>query len=39
VLERFLEAGDIAEGDHALLLALGPGFSAESVLLRGAAAG
>ena len=39
VLERFLDAGDIGEGDHALLLALGPGFAAESVLLRGAAAG
>ena len=39
VLERFLDAGDIAEGDWALLLALGPGFAAESVLLRGAAAG
>ncbi len=37
VLERFLDAGDIAEGEFALLLALGPGFSAESVLLRGAA--
>ena len=39
VLERFLEAGDIGEGEFALLLALGPGFSAESVLLRGAAGG
>jgi len=39
VLERFLEAGDIRAGDHALLLALGPGFSAESVLLRGATDG
>jgi alkylresorcinol/alkylpyrone synthase len=35
VLERFLEAGDIQAGDHALLTALGPGFAAESVLLRG----
>ena len=39
VLERFLDAGDIGDGDIALLLALGPGFSAESVLLRGAARG
>lgn len=35
VLERFLAAGDIGEGDHALLAALGPGFAAEYVLLRG----
>jgi alkylresorcinol/alkylpyrone synthase len=35
VLERFLEAGDIGAGDHALLAALGPGFAAEYVLLRG----
>ena len=35
VLERFLEAGDIAAGDHAVIMALGPGFSAEYVLVRG----
>jgi alkylresorcinol/alkylpyrone synthase len=35
VLERFLEAGDIEAGDFAVLSALGPGFSAEYVLLRG----
>ena len=35
VLERFLEAGDIGAGEPALLAALGPGFSAEYVLLRG----
>ncbi|MEO6461720.1 MAG: 3-oxoacyl-[acyl-carrier-protein] synthase III C-terminal domain-containing protein, partial [Candidatus Eisenbacteria bacterium] len=35
VLERFLAAGDIGEGEHALLAALGPGFAAEYVLLRG----
>lgn len=35
VLEAFLRAGDIAPGDHALLAALGPGFSAEYVLARG----
>ena len=35
VLERFLDAGDIAAGDLAVLSALGPGFSAEYVLLRG----
>jgi alkylresorcinol/alkylpyrone synthase len=38
VLERFLEAGEIAPGDTAILTALGPGFSAEYVLLRGLAA-
>ncbi|HEU4364070.1 MAG TPA: 3-oxoacyl-[acyl-carrier-protein] synthase III C-terminal domain-containing protein [Candidatus Krumholzibacteria bacterium] len=36
VLERFLDAGDIAAGDHAVIAALGPGFSAEYVLARGA---
>ncbi len=35
VLERFLEAGEIGAGDNALVAALGPGFSAEYVLLRG----
>lgn len=35
VLERFLDAGDIAPGDHAVIAALGPGFSAEYVLTRG----
>jgi len=37
VLERFLDAGDVAEGELALVSALGPGFSAEYVLLRGEA--
>jgi alkylresorcinol/alkylpyrone synthase len=37
VLERFLEAGDIGEGDHGVVMALGPGFSAEYVLVRGEA--
>ncbi len=36
VLERFLAAGDIHTGDRAVVSALGPGFSAEYVLLRGA---
>jgi alkylresorcinol/alkylpyrone synthase len=35
VLERFLAAGDIAPGDHAVIAALGPGFSAEYVLAQG----
>ena len=35
VLERFLAAGGIGEDEPALLAALGPGFSAEYVLLRG----
>jgi alkylresorcinol/alkylpyrone synthase len=35
VLERVLDAGDIAPGDHAVIMALGPGFSAEFVLVRG----
>ncbi len=35
VLERFLESGAIAPGERALLTALGPGFSAEYVLMRG----
>ena len=38
VLERFLRAGEIGPGQHAVLSALGPGFCAEYVLLRGAAA-
>ncbi|MEK7316898.1 MAG: 3-oxoacyl-[acyl-carrier-protein] synthase III C-terminal domain-containing protein [Candidatus Eisenbacteria bacterium] len=38
VLERFLESRTIAPGDRALLTALGPGFSAEYVLMRGLAA-
>jgi len=37
VLERFLESGDIAEGDHGIVMALGPGFCAEYVLVRGEA--
>ena len=36
VLERFLAAQEIGPGDHAVVTALGPGFSAEYVLLRGA---
>lgn len=36
VLERFLEAGTIGAGDRAVVSALGPGFSAEYVLVRGA---
>lgn len=36
VLERFLEAGEIGEGQTAVMMALGPGFSAEYLLLRGA---
>ena len=35
VLERFLDAREIAPGEHALVMALGPGFSAEYVLVRG----
>jgi alkylresorcinol/alkylpyrone synthase len=34
VLERFLASGEIGAGDHAVVMALGPGFSAEYVLLR-----
>jgi alkylresorcinol/alkylpyrone synthase len=37
VLERFLQSGDIAEGDHGVVMALGPGFSAEYVLVHGEA--
>jgi alkylresorcinol/alkylpyrone synthase len=37
VLERVLASGDLRVGDNALVTALGPGFSAEYVLLRGAA--
>ena len=37
VLQRFLESGTIAAGETAVLSALGPGFCAEYVLLRGAA--
>lgn len=36
VLERYLGAGDIGAGDRAVISALGPGFSAEYVLVRGA---
>lgn len=36
VLERYLEAGDIGAGERAVVSALGPGFCAEYVLLRGA---
>lgn len=38
VLERFLRGREIGPGQHAVLSALGPGFCAEYVLLRGAAA-
>ena len=38
VLERFLDSHEIQAGDHAVMAALGPGFSAEYVLLRGEAA-
>jgi alkylresorcinol/alkylpyrone synthase len=34
VLERFLDAGEVAPGEHVLLTALGPGFAVEYVLLR-----
>jgi alkylresorcinol/alkylpyrone synthase len=37
VLERFLAADEIGAGQSAVVAALGPGFSAEYVLLRGAA--
>ena len=37
VLERFLAGGEIQEGELALVSALGPGFAAEFVLLRGEA--
>ena len=37
VLERALAAGDIAPGQRALVTALGPGFSAEFVLMSGVA--
>jgi alkylresorcinol/alkylpyrone synthase len=36
VLERLLQAGGIGEGQTAVLTALGPGFCAEYVLMRGA---
>ncbi|MEO7868634.1 MAG: 3-oxoacyl-[acyl-carrier-protein] synthase III C-terminal domain-containing protein [Candidatus Eisenbacteria bacterium] len=35
VLDRFLEAGEIAAGDTAIIAALGPGFCAEYVLAEG----
>ncbi len=34
ILERFLESGDASPGDHGVLSALGPGFSAEHVFFR-----
>jgi alkylresorcinol/alkylpyrone synthase len=37
VLERFLDANDIAAGDHGVVMALGPGFSSEYVLVQGEA--
>jgi alkylresorcinol/alkylpyrone synthase len=36
VLQRALEHGDIGAGESAVLAALGPGFSSELVLMRGA---
>jgi alkylresorcinol/alkylpyrone synthase len=36
VLERFLRRNEIGPGEHAVVAALGPGFAAEYVLLRGA---
>ena len=36
VLERYLAAREIGAGDRAVVSALGPGFSAEYVLMRGA---
>jgi alkylresorcinol/alkylpyrone synthase len=36
VLERFLRRQEIGPGEHAVVAALGPGFAAEYVLLRGA---
>ncbi len=38
VLERVLDAGEIGAGQNALVAALGPGFAAEYVLMRGATA-
>jgi alkylresorcinol/alkylpyrone synthase len=35
VLKEFLRSGAIKEGEHAVLTALGPGFSSEMVLIRG----
>jgi len=35
VLDRFLDSGDIAAGDTAVVAALGPGFCAEYVLIEG----
>jgi alkylresorcinol/alkylpyrone synthase len=35
VLERFLAARDIRSGEYAVVMALGPGFSGEYVLVRG----
>ena len=37
VLERFLDAGDIGPGEYGVVMALGPGFSSEYVLLQGEA--
>ncbi|MDQ3912874.1 MAG: stilbene synthase [Actinomycetota bacterium] len=34
ILERLLESGDYSPGDHGVLSALGPGFSAEHVFFR-----
>ncbi len=34
VLGELLESGDVAKGDHGLLMAMGPGFCSELVLLR-----
>jgi alkylresorcinol/alkylpyrone synthase len=34
ILERFLDSGELVEGDLGVLSALGPGFSAEHVFFR-----
>ena len=34
ILEKLLESGEISPGDHGLLSAMGPGFSAEHVFFR-----
>ena len=35
VLEDFLQAGAVRSGEYGLIAALGPGFSAEMVLIEG----
>jgi predicted naringenin-chalcone synthase len=34
ILERLLESGECAPGEHGVVAALGPGFSAEQVFFR-----